>query len=200
MTSRCGPAPRSGARLTRRRLLATSLFGDMPLSGEVNLLTTGAFAPGDLFSGETVPRGVAYLSIGLPTAGGSWTMRAAMSEGDLSSWNVAGAYTSRPGATHSLDFGLTVQPPGIHGGQPRGAGGGRGQQPERRRGLRVRQMDRRAPAHRRLRRALRALRLPAARRPAQSAHVGVRRARAWHARSSPQSPSAWSRPAPRSSC
>ncbi len=36
----------------------------MPLSGEVNLLTTGAFAPGDLFSGDTVPRGVAYLSIG----------------------------------------------------------------------------------------------------------------------------------------
>ena len=33
----------------------------------------------DLFTGETVPRGVAYLSLGLPTAGGDWTMRAAMS-------------------------------------------------------------------------------------------------------------------------
>ncbi|MEO7272871.1 MAG: carboxypeptidase-like regulatory domain-containing protein, partial [Vicinamibacterales bacterium] len=87
--------------------LATSLLGDMPLSGEVNLLTSGAFAPGDLFTGETVPRGVAYLSLGLPTAGGDWTMRAAMSEGDLSSWNVAGAYVSKPGAPHGLNFGLT---------------------------------------------------------------------------------------------
>ena len=77
--------------------LATSLFGDMPLSGEVNLLTSGAFAPGDLFAGDTVPRGVAYLSLGLPTAGGDWTMRAAMSEGDLSSWNVAGAYRLEAG-------------------------------------------------------------------------------------------------------
>jgi TonB dependent receptor-like, beta-barrel len=97
---------------------ATSLFGDMPLSGEVNLLTTGAFAPGDHFSGDTVPRGVAYLSIGLPTSGGNWTMRAAMSEGDLSSWNVAGAYTSRPGTTHSLDFGLTYSRQDYAGGNP----------------------------------------------------------------------------------
>ncbi len=46
--------------------MATSFFGDMPLSGEVNLLTSGAFAPGDLFSGDTLPRGVAYLSLGVP--------------------------------------------------------------------------------------------------------------------------------------
>jgi hypothetical protein len=97
---------------------ASSLFGDMPLSGEVNLLTTGAFAPGDLFSGETVPRGVAYLSIGMPTAGGNWTVRAAMSEGDLSSWNVAGAYSSRPGSTHALNFGLTYSRQDYAGGNP----------------------------------------------------------------------------------
>jgi hypothetical protein len=113
---------RSGSALWRAidstATAATSFFGDISLSGEVNLLTTGAFAPGDLFSGDTVPRGVAYLSIGLPTAGGSWTMRAAMSEGDLSSWNVAGAYTSRPGATHSLDFGLTYSRQDYTGGNP----------------------------------------------------------------------------------
>jgi hypothetical protein len=98
--------------------MAASLFGDMPLSGEVNLLTSGAFAPGDLFSGDTVPRGVAYLSLGLPTARGDWTMRAAMSEGDLSSWNVAGAFASRPGSTHQLDFGLTYSRQDYAGGNP----------------------------------------------------------------------------------
>jgi hypothetical protein len=61
-----------------------SLLSDLPFSGEVNLLTTGAFAPGDLFTGDLMPRGVAYLSIGSPTPAGDWTVRAAMSEGDLS--------------------------------------------------------------------------------------------------------------------
>ena len=40
---------------------ATSLFTDLPFSGEVNLLTTGAFAPGDLFSARAMPRGVAVI-------------------------------------------------------------------------------------------------------------------------------------------
>ena len=111
-------ARRCGARSTRPPIFATSLFSDMPLSGEVNLLTSGAFAPGDLFAGETVPRGVAYLSLGLPTAGGDWTMRAAMSEGDLSSWNVAGAYVSKPGAAHGLNFGLTYSRQDYAGGNP----------------------------------------------------------------------------------
>ena len=98
--------------------VATSLFGDMPLSGEVNLLTSGAFAPGDLFSGDTLPRGVAYLSLGVPAPGGEWTVRAAMSEGDLASWNVAGAFASRPGSTHTLDFGLTYSRQDYAGGNP----------------------------------------------------------------------------------
>ena len=97
---------------------ATSLFSSVPLSGEVNLLTSGAFAPGDLFTGESIPRGVAYLALGLPTAGGDWTMRAAMSEGELSSWNVAGAYVSKPGEAHGLNFGLTYSRQDYAGGNP----------------------------------------------------------------------------------
>ena len=50
--------------------VAAALFTDIPFTGEVNLLTTSAFAPGDLFAGDVVPRGVAYLSIGAPDAGG----------------------------------------------------------------------------------------------------------------------------------
>jgi hypothetical protein len=98
---------------------ATSLFGDMPpVSGEVNLLTSGALMPGALFSGQTLPRGVAYLSLGVPGQGGDWTVRAAMSEGELSSWNVAAAFASQPGATHALDFGLTYSRQDYAGGNP----------------------------------------------------------------------------------
>ena len=50
---------------------------------------------GELFSGELLPRGVAYMAIGAPTPAGDWSVRAAMSQGDLSSWIVAGAFQSR---------------------------------------------------------------------------------------------------------
>ena len=53
--------------------VAGSFLADLPFTGEVNLLTTGAFAPGGgLFSGDMLPRGVAYLAIGAPTPAGDW--------------------------------------------------------------------------------------------------------------------------------
>ena len=87
--------------------MAASLFADLPFSGEVNLLTTGVFAPGGLFDGYGLPRGVAYLAIGAPTPAGDWAVRAAMSEGDLSSWIVAGSFVSKRGPVHSYDLGLS---------------------------------------------------------------------------------------------
>ena len=51
--------------------MAASFFTDPPFSGEVNLLTTSALASGQqLFSSDFLPRGVAYMSIGAPAAGG----------------------------------------------------------------------------------------------------------------------------------
>jgi len=95
-----------------------SLLSDLPFSGEVNLLTTGAFAPGDLFTGDLMPRGVAYLSIGSPTPAGDWTLRAAMSEGDLSSWIVAGSFVSKRTGIHSYDLGLSYSTQEYQGGNP----------------------------------------------------------------------------------
>jgi hypothetical protein len=88
--------------------LATTLFTDLPFTGEVNLLTTGAFGPGELFSGDVLPRGVAYMSIGAPTPAGDWSVRAAMNQGDLSSWIIAGAFQSRgDDASHVYRFGYS---------------------------------------------------------------------------------------------
>lgn len=98
---------------------ATSIFSDLPLSGEVNLLTTSTFGPGfDLFSGEALPRGVAYLSLGAPTPAGDWTVRAAMSEGDLASWIVSGSFISRAGPSHSYTVGLSYSTQDYQGGNP----------------------------------------------------------------------------------
>jgi hypothetical protein len=86
---------------------ATSIFANLPLSGEVNLLTSSALAPGNLFAGDGLPRGIAYISLLAPMAGGNWSMRAAMSQGDLSSWIVAGAFSSRPSTAHTYNLGLS---------------------------------------------------------------------------------------------
>ena len=71
-------------------------------------------------SRETLlPRGVAYLSIGAPTPAGDWSVRAAMSEGDLSSWIVAGSFSvACTGSAHVYNFGVLLQHAGYLGGNP----------------------------------------------------------------------------------
>jgi hypothetical protein len=87
--------------------LATSLLADVPWNGHFDLLTSTSFnRPQDLFSMDTMPRGVAYLALEAPTAGGQWTVRGAMTQGDLSSWIVAGSYRRAP-ATHRYEAGLS---------------------------------------------------------------------------------------------
>jgi len=95
-----------------------SFFADLPFKGEVNLLTTSAFAPGRFFSGDILPRGVAYFAIGAPTGAGDWSVRGAMSEGDLSSWIVSGSFLSKRDGMHSYDLGLTYSTQDYQGGNP----------------------------------------------------------------------------------
>jgi hypothetical protein len=97
---------------------ASPLGMPLPFSGEVNLLTTSAFAPGSMLSDGSVPRGVAYLAIGAPTPAGDWSVRAALTESDVSSWIVAGAFASRPGATHAYNLGLGYAVQDYTGGNP----------------------------------------------------------------------------------
>jgi TonB-dependent receptor-like protein/carboxypeptidase family protein len=96
----------------------TSLFAELPFSGEVNLLTTSAFAPGEFVSTNILPRGVAYLSLGAPTPAGDWVVRAAMSDGDLASWIVSGSFVARPRANHAYTVGLTYSKQEYQGGNP----------------------------------------------------------------------------------
>ena len=102
------PGLPSGSRLGRAvgsaAAAASSLFTDFPFSGEVNFLTTGAVAPDAVLSATALPRGIAYLALTAPGLSGDWAIRAAMSEGDLSSWLVAGSFTSKPRAGHAYDF------------------------------------------------------------------------------------------------
>jgi hypothetical protein len=100
--------------------VATSLFSDSSLSGQVNLLTTGSFdSPQELFSTDVLSRNVAYVRVGAPVGtDGNWTARGAVNQADISSWIVAGSYTSRSQAAtgHQYDIGLSYSTQRYDGG------------------------------------------------------------------------------------
>ena len=79
---------------------------DLPLSGEVNLLTRGTLAAADMIAVVPGSVGVANLSVGAPVWRGDWLAQGAMSAGDLTSWVLSGAYLADADAAHRL--GLAV--------------------------------------------------------------------------------------------
>jgi Carboxypeptidase regulatory-like domain/TonB dependent receptor-like, beta-barrel len=101
-----GRAMESSARV------AGSLFSELPLQGQVNLLTTGAFdSPFQLLEMERT-RSVAFFAVGAPVGGhGDWTVKAALNHGDLSSWLLTGNYVRRESARHQYQFGMSY---GVH--------------------------------------------------------------------------------------
>ena len=97
-----------------------NLFAGIPFTGEFNLLTTGSFdSPRELFGADNFSRSIAYVSLAAPVADyGDWSMRGALTKGDISSWFVAGAYTTRDPARHRLDLGLSYSTQRYDGGNP----------------------------------------------------------------------------------
>lgn len=89
--------------------LASSLFAELPLSGQINLLTRTSFdTPHELFSSDTwLPRGIAFLSLEAPAATGDWTMRGAITQGDVSSWILAGSFVRDSAAEHRYEAGMS---------------------------------------------------------------------------------------------
>ena len=96
---------------------ASSLFSELPLSGQVNLLTSESFeSPSELFSFNKAPRSVTYVSVGTEAAGGAWAVQGAITPGDLSSWIVAGSFRSIDSARHAYDIGLSYSTQRYAGG------------------------------------------------------------------------------------
>jgi hypothetical protein len=100
---------RSRDSFTHAARLASALFSDVSLNGEINLLTTTSFnRPQDLFAMNLdAPRSAAYVSLAAPGAQGDWTMRGTITQGDVSSWILAGSYVRRPSAAHAYEAGLS---------------------------------------------------------------------------------------------
>lgn len=103
-------AGRVGATQASARATTTYL-GEASLSGQVQLLTSTAFdgaSNGEGMLWERVPSGVAYATVGAPLGGSAqWSVRGALSRGDLSSWIVAGSFTRAAETQHALDVGAS---------------------------------------------------------------------------------------------
>ena len=96
---------------------AKSLFSDIALGGQVNLLTTGAFDnPLQLLQLDRTSS-VAFFSVGAPVGShGDWNVRAAMNQSDLSSWMLAGSYVVKAQVPHRYQFGMSYSLQQYEGG------------------------------------------------------------------------------------
>jgi hypothetical protein len=96
---------------------AKSVFSDMALGGQVNLLTTGAFDnPLQLLQLDRTSS-VAFFSVGAPVGShGDWNVRAAMNQSDLSSWMLAGSYLVKAQVPHQYRFGMAYSLQRYEGG------------------------------------------------------------------------------------
>ncbi|MEI6668139.1 MAG: TonB-dependent receptor [Acidobacteriota bacterium] len=110
-----GPSSEAGRPLLGRAgdgaaRYASGLFDALPLSGQVNLVTVGAFnGPSDVWSSNAVASaGVAYISLGSRVGTlGDWAVRGALTQGGQGSWFVAGSLTARRSAEHRFVTGVT---------------------------------------------------------------------------------------------
>jgi hypothetical protein len=107
-------------RQTGAAHVAASLLSDLPVAGQVNLLTTGAFdSPQQLISAGSLARGVAMVSLGASAGrSGDWAMQGAMTQGDVASWMVSGSYLTRAPASHVYDVGMSYSLQRYDGSNP----------------------------------------------------------------------------------
>ena len=71
------------------------LLSDMPLTGQVNLVTSGSFDGGDVPWSGSALRGTAFFSLAGPVSGyGDWSARL-VAQGDPGSWFVSGGFRNR---------------------------------------------------------------------------------------------------------
>jgi hypothetical protein len=120
-------SPLDGARMVgwesnagRSTSRTTNLLAATPLFGQFNLLTTSSFDdPQQLFSSENIPRNVAYVSVGAPVGSHAmWAVRGALTQADLSSWVVAGSYSTQGDSRHKYNVGLSYATQRYDGGNP----------------------------------------------------------------------------------
>jgi hypothetical protein len=100
---------RPGASSTgRSSRTASSFFSETDFSGQVNFLTTSTVDGTTGWLPAQWPRGVASVAVGAPVGShGDWSVRGAVTAGDLSSWVLLGEYAARDSLAHAFRLGMS---------------------------------------------------------------------------------------------
>jgi hypothetical protein len=110
------PEPSSWVGRSSVGLVPIAFFSELPLSGQVNLMTIESFdRPAQLFAANS-SRSVAYMSVNTQAVGGAWAVQGAMTQGDLSSWIAAASYKSIASGRHAYELGLSYSTQRYAGG------------------------------------------------------------------------------------
>ncbi len=102
------PQPGTAAAVARAMGAPARLLGDLPLTGQVNLLTSGSLDGGSRpWSTDNAARGAAFLKVAGPAWGyGDWSARL-LTQADLGSWFLAGAFRNRAPSRHLYNVGFS---------------------------------------------------------------------------------------------
>jgi hypothetical protein len=108
-SSMSGPLAEIGRAVGSPARMASALFADVPLNGQINFLsTTSVDRPQDLFSTNGGAPRIAYVTLAAPVAAGEWNVRGAVTEGDVASWIVAGSFKrAAAAARHQYEAGFS---------------------------------------------------------------------------------------------
>jgi hypothetical protein len=100
-------APGKGTALARAVTAPARILGDLPLTGQVNVMTSTSFdGSPSAWSGETA-RGTANFSVAGPAGNyGAWSARV-LTQSDLGSWFLAGAFGNRPSSRNQYSVGFS---------------------------------------------------------------------------------------------
>jgi hypothetical protein len=87
--------PAAGSGLSRAFGAPVKALGDLPLTGQVNLMTSASFDGGQASSSESAMRGSAFFSLAGPAWGyGDWSARV-LTQATPGSWFLSGGFSNR---------------------------------------------------------------------------------------------------------
>ena len=105
-----GEAPQPGglAAAPRGKSSPARLLGNLPLTGQVSLMTSGSLDGGSrAWLSDNAARGSAFLTVAGPAWGyGDWSARM-VTQADLGSWFLSGAFRNRAPARHVYNVGFS---------------------------------------------------------------------------------------------
>jgi hypothetical protein len=100
--------PRTAAAIARAMAAPVRLLGDLPLTGQINLMTSGSFdGLPSAWASDSAVRGTAYLTLAGPAWGyGDWSARV-VTQADLGAWFMSGAFRNRAPSRHLYNVGFS---------------------------------------------------------------------------------------------